>query len=436
MASLTYMQLLRGNRSFRRLLWGQVISELGNWFNFIAGLGLVRFVSGGSPEVTAALLIARTAPFALFAPLAGALVDRLSRRTVMIVADLLRAVFALGFLFVTNPKHLWIAYACSIIMALFTALFEAAKNAATPNITGNDGLLAGNALMFSSRFILMFAGAALGGIASDIFGYEAAFIINAISFLASAFSVWLIDESEMKEKGNDVNKQPIKMRADLKEGWTYILRHPLVAAILLLNIIWATGGGMTNLISDQLGSVVFANEGWLKGERAIAALYGSAGIGLSLGMLLARRVGTFVEVRRLTVPFIGWTILLHGIIFGLAGYVPSLWMACLLYIISRALLGVEFAVQETLLMRLVPDNLRGRVGTTDRAAEISVMSLSTYVAGKALYFISPSALTLIAGLLASLPGLLWLFMFASGKLKMPVITGNAVILTADEPKAS
>ena len=47
MDSLTYLQLLRSNRSFRRLWWGQVISELGNWFNFIAGLGLVRVVSNG-----------------------------------------------------------------------------------------------------------------------------------------------------------------------------------------------------------------------------------------------------------------------------------------------------------------------------------------------------------------------------------------------------
>jgi MFS family permease len=419
MASLTYMQLLRGNRSFRRLWWGQVISELGSWFNFIAGLGLVRVVSGGVPEVTAWLLISRTLPFALFAPLAGALVDKWSRRNVMIVSDVARTVFSLGFLFVKSPRHLWIAYACSVIIALFTALFEAAKNAATPNITGDEGLLAGNALMFSSRFLLMSIGAALGGWASDIFGYEAAFIINALSFLVSAFSVWLITEKEMRQKDENANKERVRMHTDLKEGLTFVLNHPLVATIFLVNIIWATGGGMTNLISDRLGSIVFVNDSWLKGDSAIAALYTSAGLGLFIGMLFARRVGTFVEVRRLTVPFIGWTIFAHGIIFGLAGYAPSLWIACLLYIISRALLGVEYAFQDTLFMRLVPDNLRGRVYISDRAAEISVMSLATYVAGKSLHFISPSKLTLIAGLLASLPGLMWLLLFASKRLTLP-----------------
>ncbi len=183
MDSLTYIQLLRRNRSFRRLWIGQVISELGNWFNFIAALGLVRVVSNAAPEVTTIILIARLVPFTLFAPLAGAFVDRWSRRTVMIVTDLLRVVVALGFLLVRRPEDLWIAYLCTALLAFFGAFFEAAKNAAVPNITGERDLLAGNALMFSSRFLLMSLGAALGGWTAAYVGYQAAFIINAISFL-------------------------------------------------------------------------------------------------------------------------------------------------------------------------------------------------------------------------------------------------------------
>jgi len=107
--SLTYTQLLQRNRSFRRLWIGQVISELGNWFNFIAALGLVRVVSHAAPEVTTIVLISRIVPFTLFAPLAGAFVDRWSRRTVMIVTDLVRVVIALGFLLVRRPEEGWIA---------------------------------------------------------------------------------------------------------------------------------------------------------------------------------------------------------------------------------------------------------------------------------------------------------------------------------------
>src|SRR5437667_3153432 len=199
MDSLTYMQLLRTNRSFRRLWGGQVISELGNWFNFIAGLGLVRVVSNKAPEVTTIILLCRLVPFTLFAPLAGAFVDRWSRRTVMIATDLARVAVALGFLLVKRPEDLWIAYLCTALLSFFGSFFEAAKNAAVPNITGDRDLLAGNALMFSSRFLLMSFGAALGGFTSANVGYKAAFIVNALSFFASAYSVWLIPDEDTKQ---------------------------------------------------------------------------------------------------------------------------------------------------------------------------------------------------------------------------------------------
>ena len=184
MDSLTYVQLLQRNRSFRRLWMGQVISELGNWFNFIAALGLVRVVSHAAPEATTIVLLTRLVPFTLFSPLAGAFVDRWSRRKVMIATDILRVFVALGFLFVRGPQDLWVAYLCTGLLSFFGVFFEAAKNAAVPNITGERDLLAGNALMFSSRFFLMSVGAALGGWTSAHVGYQAAFVINALSFFA------------------------------------------------------------------------------------------------------------------------------------------------------------------------------------------------------------------------------------------------------------
>ena len=182
MTNLTYLQLIRGNRDFRNLLWGQIVSELGNWFNFIAGLGLVRLVSDASPAAAGILFVCRLLPFALFSPIAGTFVDRFSRRQVMIFSDLIRVVIALMFLLVTSKENLWIAYFATVLLSTFGAFFEGAKNAATPNLTGKEGLLAGTALMFSSRFLLMAIGSALGGWAAAIFGYKVAFLINAASF--------------------------------------------------------------------------------------------------------------------------------------------------------------------------------------------------------------------------------------------------------------
>ncbi len=423
MASLTYMQLLRSNRSFRRLWWGQVISELGNWFNFIAGLGLVRLVSHGDPEVTTIMLVARLVPFTLFAPLAGAFVDRWSRRTVMIVSDVARVGIALGLLLVHQPEDLWIAYVCTALLSLFGAFFEAAKNAAVPNITGELDLLAGNALMFSSRFLLMSLGAALGGWTAANAGYQAAFIVNASSFIASAYSVWLIPEEETKaqftELIDNANKRHRSYWSDIREGWSYIIAHAPVAAILGINVLWATGGGAINLISDRLGGIVFAGERGISGDTAVAALYFAAGMGLFIGMMIARRVGSYLEFVGRTAGFIGWSLTVQGLLFALIGVMPNLWLACVLLFIARILLGAEFAIQETLLMRLVPDDLRGRVSTTDRATELLVWSFSTAIAGWSLRAITPRTLTIISGLLSASSGVAWLALFAAGRVRLP-----------------
>jgi MFS family permease len=428
MASLTYMQLLRGNRWFRRLWLGQVVSELGSWFDFIAVLGLVRSASGGAPGATAMLVFMRLAPFALFAPLAGALVDRLSRRTVMILADLGRAVVVLGFLLVRGPEDLWIAYTCTIISSLLGALFEAGKNAAVPNLAGDQSLLAANALMFSSRFLLSSVGAALGGATAARFGYTAAFVVDAISFLVSAYSIWLIpghalrEAKHASETGDDAagtKKSRLRVFTDVREGWAYIVRHRLVFALIGINIMWATGGGAINLIYDRLGALVFDGVARAQADANVAFLYTVSGAGLFIGMMLARRVGAHVELHNVTASFMGWMLIGHGIFFALAGLMPTLWLAGAMIFISRVLVAVEFAVQETLMMRMLPDGLRGRVFTTDRAAEILVMSLSLMASGWSLRAISPRTLTLISGLLSASPGVMWLLLFALGRLRLP-----------------
>ncbi len=425
------MQLLRSNRSFRRLWTGQVVSELGNWFNFIAALGLVRTVSHAAPEVTTIILIARLVPFTLFAPLAGAFVDRWSRRTLMIVSDVARVLIALGFLLVKGPKDLWIAYACTVLLSFFGAFFEAAKNAAVPNITTEHDLLAGNALMWSSRFLLMSLGAALGGWTASHLGYHAAFVINALSFVVSAYSVWLIPEQQTRQvpdqrevKGSEARERRVGYWSDIREGWAYIVSHAPVAAILGINILWATGGGAINLISDRLGGLVFAGERGISGDSAVAALYFAAGLGLFIGMMIARRVGAHMELVGRTAGFIGWTLLLQGALFAAIGLMPTLLLACAMLFVSRALLGVEFAIQETLLMRLVPDNLRGRVSTTDRASELLVWSFSTAIAGWSLRAITPRTLTVISGLLSASPGVVWLALFALDRLRLPERSGG------------
>ncbi|MDQ2854699.1 MAG: hypothetical protein M3R68_00100, partial [Acidobacteriota bacterium] len=216
-----------------------------------------------------------------------------------------------------------------------------------------------------------------------------------------------------------------------REGWAYIISHATVAAILGINILWATGGGAINLISDRLGGLVFAGQRGISGDSAVAVLYFAAGMGLFVGMMIARRVGTYLEMQGRTAGFMGWALVVQGVLFAGIGLMPTLVLASVMLFISRIMLGVEFAIQETLLMRLVPDNLRGRVSTTDRASELLVWSFSTAIAGWSLRTITPRTLTVVSGLLSATAGVVWLILFALQRVRLPQ---RSVDKTQPEPE--
>jgi len=409
--NLTYAQLLKNNRNFRNLLWGQIVSEMGNWFNFIAGLGLVRVVSEASPMAAGILFVARLLPFALFSPIAGTFVDRFSRRQVMIWSDVIRVFVALSFVLVTSAENLWIAYLGTVLLATFGAFFEGAKNAATPNMTGKDGLLAGTALMFSTRFLLMAIGSALGGFAAYAFGYKVAFIINAASFAVSAFSVWLIPEEATRDDETALKMKDKLAResffSELKEGFRYTTQNHFALTILIMNVIWATGGGAINVVFERMGGVFFAEKENLNPDLAVGILWFASGLGLFLGMMVAHRTSAILDRRNNHSSFISWTLIIHGILFSIGGLMPSLWLLALFCFVSRAIIGVEYAVQETLFQRSLPDYIRGRISTLDRGAEMTIFSLSSYLASLAIYGISPQSLTVISGILSAAAGIVW-----------------------------
>jgi hypothetical protein len=253
-------------------------------------------------------------------------------------------------------------------------------------------------------------GSALGGWAAAVFGYQVAFIINAVSFAVSAFSVWLIPEDSTRATRQDDRSEAREQKtffSDMKEGIYYFWRDPFVMTIILMNIIWATGGGAINLVFERLGGVSFAQREAWNPDLAVSLLWFASGIGLSVGMFLAHRVNAVVERKNVTVGFIGWSLVIHGLLFSVAGVMPSLWWVAFFTLVSRAIVGVEYAVQETMLQRALPDYIRGRILTIDRGAEIMMFSLSGYFAGLSQYYISPETLTIISGVLSASAGVLW-----------------------------
>ena len=176
----------------------------------------------------------------------------------------------------------------------------------------------------------------------------------------------------------------------------------------MVNVGWALGGGMNNLIFDRIARHEFVSGPGDPGDWSLAALMTAAGAGLFIGMALARRVGVWISDERRAGNFVGWLLLVHGLFFAAAGLMPSLLGFALCIGISRLILGAEFGVQETLMMRMVPDEYRGRVFTTDRALELSTMTVSMLVAGGLLKWVSPRTMVMVSGLLSASPGLIWL----------------------------
>jgi MFS family permease len=446
MDSASYAEILRGNRDFRRLWIGQLISELGTWFSFIAELGLVRHYSG-APLSTVALLSARLLPFLVFAPFAGVLVDRFSRKRILISSDLLRALVALGYLAVRSPGQLWIVYACGAAMSSFSVFFEGAKNAALPNLVTSREVLTANVMMYSTRFLQFALGSALGGVTAARFGYDVAFLVNSGSFVASGLLIWLIPAARMRtssaaavpgssrtvnatavldaevpdiEGGPD--RAPRNARGfltDFLDGMAYIRANTFVRGLILVNIGWATGGGMINLLYDRIGGHIFVTGAADRGDWSVATLYTAGGIGLFVGMLLARRAGMWISGEKRAGQFIGWSLLLYGVLFATAGVMPTLYSMAILLAASRVVIGMEFGVQETFMMRVLPDHVRGRVFTTDRSLELGMMTLSMTAGGWLLGVIDPRSLMIIAGLLSASPGVIWLAATWTSEFSVP-----------------
>ena len=182
---VSFTQLLRANRNFRRIWIGEAASWLGDWFSAIALYTLVQKLTG-SPFALGLVFLTKMLPFAVASPLAGLLVDRFDRRRLMIAADLLRALLVLGFLLVEDASDLYLIYALTTLQVALTAVFIPARSASIPNVTTRRELLTANALGAATWSTLLAVGAALGGFATAWLGIRAVFVLDSLTYVISA----------------------------------------------------------------------------------------------------------------------------------------------------------------------------------------------------------------------------------------------------------
>ena len=182
MASRSYLQLVRENREFRQLWIAAVISMLGEWFNTIALFFLILEYTG-SEFLLGMLFTVRMAGFAILQPFIGLLADRYNRKMLMVVSNLLQAGFALCFLLVNDSSDIVWMIGLSGLMMVLHGVYMTAERAALPNLVSEEDLATANALDAASWSTALCLGAMLGGIVVSIWGTEAAFIVDSITFL-------------------------------------------------------------------------------------------------------------------------------------------------------------------------------------------------------------------------------------------------------------
>jgi predicted MFS family arabinose efflux permease len=403
-----YMALLRGNRDFRQLWLGQVVSQLGDWFDTIALFTLVLRLTG-SGRAVGLVLVARFLPSVVLGPLSGVLADRFDRRHIMIASDVARALVVLGFLFIRDPEQIWLVYVLTVLQLAFSAFFEPARSAALPSVVAPRDLVTANAISSVTWSAMLTLGAAVGGPVTDWFGTDAAFVIDSLTYLLSAVLVWSVrlPRREPRPKRKLTLAKSLGV-TDTLEGLRYVRRRPRVMALLLVKPAWGIGGGILTLL-PVFGEKVFRLSLGAVGGAALgmSVLYAARGVGTAVGPVLMRRF--YGETREQMQRTIGVSFVVAGAFYVLFGVAENFPLALLWLAVAHMGGSVLWVFSTVLLQSTVEDEFRGRVFAAELMLMTLAMAASNYATGEALdrFQISPRVVTVAIGVFFVLPGLLW-----------------------------
>jgi len=417
-----FLQLLRLNRNYRYTWMGQVVSEIGDHFNTIAVFALAMALTGSGLVVTG-IMLARAVPAVTIGPLAGVLLDLFDRQRIMIASDLVRAVVALGFILTVSGHRPWMLYLFSGLLMVASPFFTAGRSAILPTITSEAELHTANSLTQTTQWTTLTVGTFLGATVIAI-GYKWAFVFNALSFVFSAWAIWKLKapkgEGFRAERKSLTEAEVMRPWHEYREGLRYMRSVPLVLAIALLAVGWATGGGAAQILFTLFGEIVFN-----AGAAGIGVIWGCAGVGLLIGGILGNWLGRRLSFRgyKLAV-FINYIV--HGGAYVLFSRMPRIELALIFIALSRAAIAVNSVMNYSYLLRTVEDRYRGRVFATMEALTWTMMMMSMMGAGIASTHYSPRTIGTVAGLLSSTTAIFWGWANWTGRLPQPATLGVGV----------
>jgi len=418
----SYARLIGGNANFRRLWLAQIVSEIGDWFYTLSIYTLLLQLTGRASSVGLAMVL-QVLPQTFMGPTAGVVNDRLKRKHVMIAADLIRCVVVLSMLLVRSRSTVWLVYPLLVAETVMVSFFEPARNAVIPNIAEPGEVLLANTVSSATWSVNLMIGAAAGGVVAALFGRDATFIVNALSFLISAL---LISRMRFREPHTE-GAAPLRARdlvnfSPVAEGISYIRSHPK-----LVPAVFAKAGELMVGPSWVIFTVMGAREFAVHGHNISAA--GGAMLGMSI-LLAGRGLGALFgpvisarwagqNDRRLRLGiFLSYLIIALG--YGLLGFSRSVWTAAACAMLAHAGGSTVWVFSTTLLQLHTEDRFRGRVFSADLGLASFTFATTAYLCGHFLDLgVSAHAMAWGTGLFMLVPAALLAWALVAGRSASP-----------------
>ncbi len=371
---MTYSTLLR-IRPFRNLWLGQAISQIGDAFYFVVFMFMVRQITGDDAKVGLVAAV-EALPYLLFSPYAGVLADRMDRRRIMLLSDIVSGAILVGFavvLLLLGKPPLWSLFVAAAGISTVRAFFMPAKNATIPALVPADALMRANGLSIMTQNVMsLVALSVTAGVLATLYELSPQFFflnavsLNAVSFLASAFFIFQLPP--VPPQRDEAAAHPLQ---DLREGIRYLRGRRVLVVLMALQAL------MSLCISPFFVVYLAANAQWFGGKPAPISWFEFS---FFSGMVVSSLIVGRLAIQRPGQGFI-WGLTMCGAAIAAMAFSPIFWLFVLWNLAAG--LSVPFAQIPitTYLQVSVPDAFRGRVNSVFSMLQMGVTPLGMGLGG-------------------------------------------------------
>ena len=358
------LSLLGTAPGFRLLFLATMGSSLGTLLATVALVVDVKDRTNSGPWV-GALMFVEFLPAVVVGLFFGPFLDRLPRRGVMIVSDLVRFGVFCTLPFATSAGQI---VALAGVAGFTTGFFRPAVYAGLPNLVAEQDLARANSLIQTSENVSWTLAPVIGGALVAVANPDTAYWVNAASFLLSALLVFRIPGDKL-QGALAVSHGYLR---DLADGFGRVIRTRPLRTVL---IVWTIT--LAGVAASNTAQVFLAKDTFSGGDFGYGLIFGSIGLGLAIGSFGA---GTWVE-RRSVGSVYAASILLQGIGVGAAGVMPTVWAALPCFVLSGIGNGVAVVCNSLLVQRGASDDVRGRVFTVIMSVNYAAYGIAVLAAG-------------------------------------------------------